>query len=164
MRSYEYLILHHSVTTDNVVLADSIAIRKYHMEVNGWADIGYHYIVEKVAGMLTTSVGRPLEHSGAHCIEAGMNEKSIGICVVGNFDAAPPGLNLMVYVARLCMAFMVNYNIPASKVIGHRDAGLMAGFDWRKFGSTGVRQFKTCPGELWQEDLLKSMLSGAYRI
>jgi len=164
MRTYEYLVLHHSLTSDNVLLADSIAIRKYHMETNGWADIGYHYVIEKVAGIVTTSVGRPLQNSGAHCIEAGMNEKSIGICVVGNFDETLPSLDLTKYVAQLCMAFMVNYNIPAWKVIGHRDAGMMAGFDWRRIGSTGIREFKTCPGILWPEAMLQSMLNGTYRI
>jgi N-acetyl-anhydromuramyl-L-alanine amidase AmpD len=92
---------------------------------------------------------------GAHCKEAGMNGRSIGICVVGNFELAPPDLVMLKALRDICFAVMVNHGIPAQNVIGHRDAGLMAGFDWRK------GQYKTCPGRLFPMDALRSLLSGA---
>jgi hypothetical protein len=36
----------------------------------------------------------------------------------------------------------------------------MAGFDWRKVGPTGVREFKTCPGILFPLSKLKNILAG----
>ena len=155
----EYIVIHHSLTPDGST-KDWDAIRRYHIETNGWTDIGYHYGIERVNGVLTTQMGRPVFMNGAHCKEAGMNSKSIGICVVGNFDVVPPDLETMNYLRDFCYAIMANYPIPAQNVIGHRDAGLMAGFDWRKIGPTGVREFKTCPGILFPMHGLQIQLKG----
>jgi len=155
----EYIVIHHSLTKDGTV-KDWDAIRRYHIETNGWTDIGYHHGIERVNGVLTSQVGRPEFIEGAHCKEAGMNRKSLGVCVVGNFDLAPPDLEILRYLKDLCLAIMVNHNIPVQNVIGHRDAGLMAGFDWQKVGPTGVREFKTCPGILWPERGFRELLLG----
>jgi len=156
----EYIVLHHSFTKDNTLLADSIAIRKYHMETNGWADIGYHFVVEQVAGIWSTSLGRRSNVSGAHCTHSNMNRKSLGVCVVGNYDAESLSMEGTLYVSRFIVALMMNHGIPAEKVIGHRDAGMMAGFDWRVVGRAGVRQFKSCPGVLFPMDLIRNMIYG----
>lgn len=74
------LIIHHSLTKDGQV-ADWGAIRKYHMEVNGWDDIGYHWGIERVGNGVVLQTGRPETMVGAHT--KGMNDQSIGICVVG---------------------------------------------------------------------------------
>ena len=159
MNRPEYIVIHHSLTKDGSV-KDWEAIRKYHVGTNGWTDIGYHYGIERVNGVLTTQMGRPVFMAGAHTKEAGMNQRSIGICVVGNFDVAPPDWETVGYLRDLCYAIMANYPIPAQNVIGHRDAGLMAGFDWRKIGPTGVREFKTCPGILFPMHGLQIQLKG----
>jgi hypothetical protein len=158
MNKPEWIVLHHSLSPDGAT-RDWDGIRKYHMETNGWNDIGYHAGVERINGVLTTQKGRDDTTVGAHCKEMGMNSKSIGICVVGNFDIAPPDAEILKYLKGLCVAYMVNYNIPVSRVIGHRDAGLMAGFDWQKTGPTGIRQFKTCPGILFpMEEFYHSLM------
>jgi hypothetical protein len=149
----QYIIIHHSLTKDGLVV-DWGAIRRYHIETNGWHDIGYNAGIEDVGGQLVHQVGRPIGTEGAHCKEDGMNSRSIGICVVGNFDVEPPGLARLYFLRDLCFAYMANYSIPAQNVIGHRDAGLMAGFDWR------LGKYKTCPGRLFPMDSLRSMLSG----
>jgi hypothetical protein len=150
----EFIIVHHSLTKDGLVV-DWEAIRRYHVETNGWAAVGYHHGLERVGSAIIAQVGRPEFMPGAHCKEAGMNGRSIGICVVGNFDLAPPDLEMLKALRDLCFAVMVNYGIPVQNVIGHRDAGLMAGFDWRR------GQYKTCPGRLFPMDALHSLLSGA---
>lgn len=147
-----HIVIHHSLTNDGV-LSDFAAIRRYHIEHNGWKDIGYHLVVEEVDGKLVLEHGREIGTVGAHCIEMGMNEKSIGICVVGNFDIAPPGITKMYFLRDLCFALMVNYYIPASNVLGHRDVGLMANYDWR------LGEYKSCPGKLFDMDMFREMLS-----
>jgi len=153
MNRPEYIVIHHSFTEDGMLL-DWTAIRNYHVKVNGWTDIGYHYGVERVKKELTLQIGRPVFMEGAHCKEARMNSRSIGMCVVGNFDAAPPPLDTLTYVRDLCWAFMANYDIPAQNIIGHREAGLAAGFDWKK------GQYKTCPGIVFPMRTLQEMLKG----
>jgi len=147
----QYVIIHHSLTKDGTV-ADWEAIRKYHREVNGWSNIGYHYGIERVGKTFVLQVGRPESQEGAHTKEMHMNLKSIGICVVGNFDLAPPGLEVMRFLADIVRRKVAEYGIPVNAVLGHREVGLMAGFDWRK------GQYKSCPGKHFQMDLLREMV------
>ena len=82
-------IIHHSLTDDGPVLESFSAIKRNHM-AKGWSDIGYHWVLEMVNNKLVWFKGRAESTNGAHCKEQGMNSKSIGICVVGNFDKYPP--------------------------------------------------------------------------
>ena len=68
-------VIHHSATeTGNVEI-----FRRYHIDVNGWDDIGYHFVILRDG---TIQAGRPLSKSGAHA--RGRNSTHIGICLVGN--------------------------------------------------------------------------------
>ena len=80
------IILHHSLTKDGKIGESFSAIKRYHTKTLGWSDIGYHLVLEYVNGKLKWFEGRALVTRGAHCREQQMNFKSIGICVVGNFD------------------------------------------------------------------------------
>lgn len=75
------IILHHSLTDGGTLES----IRRYHIEHNGWKDIGYHYLIT-TDGRLHK--GRDEKATGAHCL--GENDTSIGICLVGNFDKYEP--------------------------------------------------------------------------
>jgi len=147
----QHVIIHHSLTKDGTVV-DWDAIRRYHKETNGWSDIGYHYGIERVGGGLSLQIGRPESQPGAHTKEMHMNSKSIGICVVGNFDLAPPGLEIMRFLADICRRKVAEYGIPVNAILGHREVGLMAGYDWRK------GQYKSCPGKHFQMGLLREMV------
>jgi len=153
----QYVIIHHSLTKDGLVV-DWEAIRRYHKGTNGWSDIGYHYGIERVGGNLSLQIGRPESQPGAHTKEMHMNLKSIGICVVGNFDLAPPGLEIMRFLAEICSRKIAEYGIPVNAVLGHREVGLMAGFDWKK------GQYKSCPGKHFNMDLLREMVSGEIKV
>lgn len=176
MNKPEYIIVHHSATKDGAV-RDWDAIRRFHTSFryqgeivspqeasalrsqgcvveSPWNDIGYQAGIERINGVLTSLVGRPIADAGAHCKEANMNSRSIGVCVVGNFDLVPPDLETVFFLRDLCFAYMVNYRIAAQNILGHRDAGLMAGFDWRK------GEFKTCPGKLFPLSELRNMVAG----
>lgn len=58
------------------------AVRNYHVNHNGWKDIGYHYLI-----YLDGSIhqGRPIDQSGAHT--KNHNSTTIGVCYVGGLDA-----------------------------------------------------------------------------
>lgn len=56
-------------------------IRKWHVKGNGWADIGYHYVIRR-NGLV--EVGRKNEVQGAHA--KGYNVDSLGVCLVGGID------------------------------------------------------------------------------
>lgn len=75
-KSTKYIILHHAAATTCSVED----IHRWHLN-NGWAGIGYHYLVRKDGKVYQ---GRPVDTIGAHTY--GSNSISIGICFEGNFE------------------------------------------------------------------------------
>jgi N-acetyl-anhydromuramyl-L-alanine amidase AmpD len=133
-----HIVIHHSLTKDSGSVSWG-AIRDYHL-AKGWRKIGYHYGVEMVGDFYEILIGRFSNETGAHAREMGMNRIAIGICVVGNFDNEVPSHTLLTRVRNLVLWKMDEYEIPTQNVIGHREVGQMAGFDWRK------GEYKSCPG------------------
>lgn len=152
MLKREYLVLHHSLTADSQTVSWG-AIEDYHRRVEGWRDIGYHYGVELIGDRFYVMLGRPEDEIAAAVKEAEMNVRGIHVCFVGNYDDLPPALSMIeVAVRRVLLPVMHRHGIGADKVIGHRDAGLMAGFDWRK------GQYKTCPGKAFDLDIVRRLV------
>ena len=77
MRQITEIIVHCADTPEgrDVRAAD---IRRWHTQERGWADIGYHFVVDLDG---TIEKGRPVEKAGAHCV--GHNMNSIGVCYIG---------------------------------------------------------------------------------
>ena len=128
----DHIILHHSLTKDGKEVNYN-AIKRYHVETLGWRDIGYHVIIEDQRGEVNALFGRMLNESGAHTKQRGMNNRSIGICMVGNFDIAEPSPQIWNLALRLCRSFMDIYGIANEKVQGHRE----------------YASYKSCPGNLF---------------
>jgi len=136
---WSHIIVHHSWTRDTPSLSLD-AIRRYHVETNGWSDIGYHWVVELVQKRFEVIMGRPLTRTGAHAIELDMNHRAIGICLVGKFDNHVPPAGLLDKTEQLILWLQATYKIPGQNILGHRDVGMMAGYDWQQ------DQYKSCPG------------------
>lgn len=115
-RPWTNIVIHHSLTKDGQV-NDWNAIREYHTKTLGWADIGYQYGLEVVDGVLGYQIGRGLDVIGAHTL--GMNDKAIGICVVGNFDLVEPDLAHYFMLSKLCQELMARFSIPIQNVNPH---------------------------------------------
>jgi N-acetylmuramoyl-L-alanine amidase len=80
MRTIDSIIVHCSATEEGKDFsADDI--RRWHVDGNGWRDIGYHFVV-RLDGQI--EIGRPLDQAGAHV--KGHNKNSIGVCYVGGLD------------------------------------------------------------------------------
>lgn len=136
----EFIIIHHSGTDQG----DATTFRKYHIEKRKFVDIGYNYVINngtyKPDGLIEK--GRDEHIQGAHCI--GYNNKSIGICLVGNFNNYTPTTKQMESLLLLCKNIMERYNIPPEKVLGHNE--------------TGNRT--DCPGKFFDMDELRKKLKG----
>lgn len=115
----KYIIMHDSLTKDGETVSWG-AIRKFHKEVKGWSDIGYHFGIELIGETYEVLLGRIIGQQGAHC--PGFNTIGIGICLIGNFDEStvPEGQwDLAVkLVAHLSMAL----GIANANIMGHREA------------------------------------------
>lgn len=83
-RSVNKVFLHHSAT-DSPAHDNIETIRKWHVEENGWRDIGYHFFIEK-SGVVHRCRG--LEFRPA--AQKGHNKGTIAICLSGKkeFTAA----------------------------------------------------------------------------
>ena len=136
----EYIIIHHSLTNDSGTVSWS-AIRKWHIEHNGWRDIGYHYGIEMVKKVPEIFVGRFEGHSGAHTRY--YNKKSIGICLVGNYDAKEPEPEKLNLLIQLTKNIAFRYDIPIKNVLGHCQ----------------LANYKSCPGDLFDLDKFRDNLA-----
>ena len=109
------IVVHHIGNTDEDVSAAEV--HKWHL-ANGWAGIGYHYLIRKDG---TIERGRPMDTVGAHTY--GYNKNSIGINIVGNFEVATPKPEQMEAASRLIASLCTKYQFGPNKytVQGHRD-------------------------------------------
>lgn len=171
IRSWQGIVLHHSATVDGKT-NDWDAIRRYHTSyrIDGnivtaavfkqrqaakqgqhfeepWTEIGYHLGLEMVNEELKICRGRSLLFDGAHA--QGFNKTHIGICLVGNYDVAPPTSDQLQLLATICIELQAIYKIPKEKVIGHRETYLLLG---KPVG-------KTCPGSKFALDGFRSRLT-----
>ncbi|MFB9577500.1 peptidoglycan recognition protein [Streptomyces yanii] len=88
------VFVHHTAGTNDYSCADSAAIVRsvyaYHVQSNGWKDIGYNFLVDKCGKIFEGRKGgldRPV--LGAHTY--GFNRESTGISVLGTYtDTAAP--------------------------------------------------------------------------
>ncbi len=120
-------------------------IGAYHIEHNGWKDIGYHRVVRK-SGLV--EVGRALWDFGAHA--EGAND-TLGICVSGNADVEPWNTEQTASVLDLCVAWCRHFRWdPAVAVAGHREAERMFG---------GKPTHKTCPGLLVDMNQIRALVA-----
>ena len=73
----EMIVVHCAATKPSMDIGYK-EIRKWHVEDNGWDDVGYHYIVRRDGKV---EEARSEAFQGAHA--PAVNSKSIGVCLVG---------------------------------------------------------------------------------
>ena len=135
----DVIILHHIGNTNADVSAATV--HQWHL-ANGWAGIGYHYLIRKDG---TIERGRPRDTVGAHCY--GENWHSVGVNIVGNFETNEPTAAQIEAAERLVAVLCRLYGlVPSGDTIkGHRD-----------FNATA------CPGENLYERL-PDVIAGVQR-
>ncbi|GHV57111.1 N-acetylmuramoyl-L-alanine amidase [Deltaproteobacteria bacterium] len=118
MRKITEIVIHCSATKANVDIGAK-DIRQWHVQGNGWRDIGYHYVIRRDG---TVEPGRPIEQPGAHV--QGHNANSIGICLVGGLD---PNMNPAAnytdaqWATLRAKVLELKATFPGAAVKGHRD-------------------------------------------
>lgn len=88
-----HLIIHHSATSntasDYVQVVRNIYL--YHVNSNGWDDVGYNYLIAPDGTLFAGRDGQGKEGDnikGAHF--CGKNSNTMGVCLLGNFSEIPP--------------------------------------------------------------------------
>lgn len=132
-KATKLIVIHHS-KIENMNVA---AIHDLHLK-NGWAGIGYHKVILPDG---SEADGRPEATIGAHAL--GANRESLGIVVVGDFDASEPMPAQMASLVSLTSSLMRQYAIGIDGVVPHR----------------AVTAGTTCPGLLFPWDEFKEALA-----
>ncbi|MEM4234447.1 MAG: N-acetylmuramoyl-L-alanine amidase [Candidatus Methanomethylicaceae archaeon] len=132
------LIVFHCSDTEDGPGNNTKAIREYHISHNGWDDIGYHFVLERLQNSYVLFPGRSPKFIGAHA--AGHNHESLGVCIVGKYENEVPDQAFSAAVSALAMLCLM-YGLDAESIKGHRELS----------GSKG----KTCPGAAWDLDRLR---------
>ena len=109
------VIIHAADTPANMDIG-AAEIRRWHVEGNGWADIGYHFVIRR-SGLVET--GRDESTPGAHV--RGHNTGSLGVCMVGG----KPGCNFTAgqwaALEALVTDILKRYGLSVGDVYGHND-------------------------------------------
>jgi len=138
-RAWEYVIIHHSATSTGSAEMFAANHRARGM-VNGLA---YHFVIDNGSagtadGHIETGPRWLKQLHGGHCRQADVNEKGIGICLVGDFTERQPTARQMDSLVVLIRGLQEQFNIPADRVLGHGDV---------------VGEYSECPGRAfpWAE-------------
>lgn len=132
MRNWTHIIVHHTGAEEK----DAAQVRRYHLSL-GWADIGYHYVLERDGTVVS---GRSLSLQGAHCAAGGMNFYGIGVALLGNLENHPPLAAQQTSLYNLLLSLCRRFNIPPQRVLGHREVpGAATACPGRKLDMAAVR-------------------------
>ena len=116
----EFIIVHHTGGTEADPLADTShhtfeIVKQAHLARN-FEDISYHYFINKAGKIIA---GRAENYHGAHT--KGYNQRSIGICLAGNFDQTLPTREQESALQALLGLLKDKYNIPKENIVPHRN-------------------------------------------
>jgi hypothetical protein len=134
-----FMVLHHTAGNNTYTKAQSAAVVRgiysYHTGTQGWADIGYNFLVDKYGQIFEGRHGG-IERGivGAHA--AGFNSGSFGVAVMGNYDVVDAPAVAVEAVAQVAAWKYGVHGIDAGTtrtvsvngrtlrtMIGHRDVG-----------------------------------------
>lgn len=117
---WKFIVIHHTATD----IGKAYLIHKNHQDRGFWNGLGYHFLVDngtlgKGDGQIEVAPRWIKQQSGAHCKAGHMNEKAIGIALVGNFNEEAPTAKQLESLTYLLKTLCSYYHIPAANIIGH---------------------------------------------
>lgn len=121
------LVIHCSATPPSMRV-DADVIRDWHVNNNGWSDIGYHYLITREGfvekGRDLDGDGDVEDNPGAHAF--GYNSDSLSICLIGGVnEGGEPEFNYsrrqMDALDLLIKKIQRDHNLPLRKIVGHNE-------------------------------------------
>ena len=110
------IVIHHTGNPYD----DDLSAAEIHAShrAQGWAGIGYHYVIRKSGAI---EAGRPHWTVGAHAY--GHNSHTIGIHVCGNFEIGEPTDRQIESLAMLLANLCTDYGLTIDRdhIVGHRE-------------------------------------------
>ena len=144
-------IVHHTVTANEYtkahVPAAILAVCRFHRNTNGWADIGYNFVVDRFGRIWEGRAGG-IDEAVVGAQAQGYNSQTTGIANLGTFSAVPQSDRAVGAIARLARWKLASHGVrsngkttltsaggPAARypagvsrsfnrISGHRDTGI----------------------------------------
>ncbi len=122
-RPWKAIVIHHSATD----AGSAASFDRSHREDRGWSrGLGYHFVIGNGDGARDGEIEigprwrkqQGGAHAGAGAVH--YNEHGIGICLVGNFEGAPPSAKQMAALRTLIRALSRRYEIAPKDVLPHK--------------------------------------------
>jgi len=121
-KKWQYIVIHHTATE----AGNAMTINDLHHKRGFWNGLGYHFLIDngtdgKQQGLIEVGPRWVKQSDGAHANADGMNQKGIGISLVGNFSETRVPEHMLDSLVFLVQTLQNYYGIPDSHVIRHRD-------------------------------------------
>lgn len=139
-----HLIVHHAAgaNTSTNWAAVVASYWDYHVNSNGWCDIGYNWLIDP-NGVLYVGRGGGNNVVGAHM--CGYNQNTMGVCMLGNFNTATPSVAAMDKLTELLAWKCCNSGInPLGSGTINSYPGTMNNISGHKDGC--APSYTDCPG------------------
>ncbi len=142
---WDYIVVHHSATA----MGTPQGMDQYHRNVRHMENgLAYHFVIGNGNGMNDgqIAIGRRWTEqlNGGHLASEALNARSLGICLVGNFDRDPPSRRQLDSLEALTRYLMKRCNINRAHVKTHQ-----------QINTIGTR----CPGRLFDDDAFLKRLA-----
>jgi LysM repeat protein len=135
---WKYVVVHHSATS----MGSARSMDRYHREQRHMENgLAYHFVIGNGRGMGDGQifVGNRWQQQlqGGHLASEALNERSVGICLVGNFEKERPTARQMQSLTTLTQYLLGRCSLSKPAVKTHQE-----------INTIGTR----CPGRLFDED------------
>lgn len=119
---WTHIVIHHTATQEG----NAYSIDDLHHKRGFWNGLGYHFLIDngtdgKWDGQIEVGPRWIKQMDGAHANKDGMNQRGIGISLVGNYSISQVSDRQLDALVLLVTTLQDYYHIPSSNVIGHRD-------------------------------------------
>jgi len=120
--AWKYIVIHHSATKQgNIRIFDN-----YHRKEKGMKEgLAYHFVIgngtKSKDGAIEIGNRWKKQIPGEHCWNTKMNQESIGISLVGNFDESKPTSKQIESLINLISNLQKHYHIPPDRILVHKE-------------------------------------------
>lgn len=112
LNDVDVIVVHHSAVDADVTIH---SLASYHVDGNGWPGIGYHFCIEEDGGIYQVNW---LETRSYHA--GGQNHRSVGICLLGNFQQEAPA-SIQLEALRFLIDYLQKGDLShVGRVLPHR--------------------------------------------
>lgn len=122
MNGIQAITVHHDGMPPEIIRTQAEAasrlelIRNSHVQSRGWADIGYHLIVDPQGRIWQ---GRPMNLQGAHVKDC--NPHNLGVLMMGNFEEQHPTREALATLDQLLAQQAMVNRVPFSAIRTHQE-------------------------------------------